>query len=78
MQPVPAVADPAGLMKNGKVEIRLSLADVNDQVLARLKQLGLEVVFHPKGMKLLIGRIAVARLESLAQIPSVTYIALAR
>ncbi len=73
-----AVADPAGLMKNGKVEIRLSLADVNDQVLARLKQLGLEVVFHPKGMKLLIGRIAVARLESLAQIPSVTYIALAR
>ncbi|MCX6624873.1 MAG: VWA domain-containing protein, partial [Acidobacteria bacterium] len=73
-----AAADPGGLMKNGKVEVRVSLFEINDQVLAQLKQAGLEVTFHPRGMKLLIGRIAPGRLAALVLIPAVTHVEPAR
>ncbi|MCC7499162.1 MAG: VWA domain-containing protein [Bryobacterales bacterium] len=73
-----ATTDPAGLMKNGRVEIRITLTSADEGTLAQLKQLGVEVIFHPHGMKLLIGRIPVGKLHALAQLPSVTWVGLAR
>jgi Ca-activated chloride channel family protein len=74
----PRLVNPSGLVKNGKLEVRVSLSEINNLVLDQLKKAGLEITFHPAGMKLLIGRIAPDRLEALAQLAVVTYIAPAR
>lgn len=73
-----AKTDSTGLMKDGKVEVRVTLAEVNEKVLADLQSIGLEITFHPTGMKMLTGRIAAVKLEALSRLASVAYVQLAR
>ncbi len=65
----------AGPARERKVLVQVWLADTSATTVARLKALGFEVVLEPKTAKLVIGRIAVARLTALADLAFVRYIA---
>jgi len=65
----------AKLVRDGKVEVRVFLNDDSEKALAQLKLLGFEVVARPKSAKLIIGRIAVEKLEALSQLAVVRYVA---
>ncbi|MHC4181604.1 MAG: hypothetical protein ACYSWU_29270, partial [Planctomycetota bacterium] len=58
-------------VKKGRIEIRVQLAALSDQVLAKLKKLGFKELARAKSVKLLIGTIDVKQLEALAKLPEV-------
>ncbi len=60
---------------NGKAEIRVYLVSNNAAGIEALKKLGLEVIRHEAANQLLIARIAVDKLEALAKMSEVRYIA---
>lgn len=60
---------------NGKAEIQIWLTDKSEETLATLKELGFEVVLDPKSAKLLIGRLPIEKLEALAEVKSIRYVA---
>lgn len=62
-------------VRDGKAEIRVWLTEKSEATLERLKQLGLEILLDPKAGKLVIGRIPVEKLEALAEIESVRFVA---
>jgi len=62
-------------VKDGQAEIQIWLADAAPQTIAALEKLGFEVVLHPKAGKVILGRIAIERLEELAALPVVRYVA---
>jgi Ca-activated chloride channel family protein len=70
-----ASPDEARFVKNGKAEIQIWLTDKSPEVIEQLKRLGFEVVLDPKTAKLIIGRVAIEKLEALAELTSVRYIA---
>jgi Ca-activated chloride channel family protein len=67
-------ADEAGFIRNGKAEVQVWLTDKSVASLAKLKELGFEVVLDPKSSKLIVGRIAVDKLEALARLDFVKYV----
>jgi Ca-activated chloride channel family protein len=71
----PASADEQMFVTNGKAEIQVWLFDKTPQALEELKRLGFELSLDPKTSKLVIGRIAIEKLSSLAELKSVRYIA---
>jgi Ca-activated chloride channel family protein len=70
----PAV-DEAKFIHNGKAEIQIWLTDKSDETMAKLKELGFEVVLDPKTAKLVIGRLSIDKLAALAELKSVRYVA---
>ena len=66
--------DEGGFVRNGKAEVKVWLTDNSPQVLARLKELGFEVVLDVKTSKLIIGRISIDKLQTLAEQNFVKYI----
>src|SRR5262249_845159 len=68
-------AGEAKFVRNDKAEIQLYLADKSPETLAQLKKLGFEVIAEPKSAKMLIGRIAIDKLEELAKLKAVVYVA---
>jgi Ca-activated chloride channel family protein len=70
-----AGGDEAKFVRDGKAEIQLWLTDKSPQALAQLKTLGFEIVLDPTTSKLLIGRISIEKLEALAQLKTVRYVA---
>ena len=67
--------DEAKFIHNGKAEIQIWLTDKSDETLAKLKELGFEVVLDPKTAKLVIGRLPIEKLAALAELKSVRYVA---
>ena len=67
--------DEADFVKNGKAEVQVWLTNTEPETLATLKKLGLEILLQPKTGTLVIGRIAVEKLEALAKLKAVRYIA---
>ena len=65
----------AEFIRNGKAEVQVWLTDKSPASLAKLKQLGFEVVLDAKSSKLIIGRLPVEKLEALARLDFVTYVA---
>ncbi len=65
----------ATFIRDGKAEIQIWLTDKSAENLAKLKELGFEVVLDPKSAKLIIGRIAIEKLEALAGLPFIRYVA---
>ena len=61
-------------MHNGKAEIQIWLDDKSEEILAKLKQLGFEVVLDPKTAKMVIGRVAIEKLAAIAELNEVRYI----
>jgi Ca-activated chloride channel homolog len=64
----------ARFVHNNKAEIQIWLTEKSDALIAKLKELGFEVVLDPTTSKLLIGRIPIEKLSALADLKSVRYI----
>jgi hypothetical protein len=69
-----SAADEAGFIRNGKAEVQIWLTDKTDEALAKLKELGFEVVLDAKTSKLVIGRLPIDKLEMLATLKFVRYV----
>ena len=67
-------ADEGGFVRNGKAEVKVWLTDNSPEVLAKLKELGFEVVLEVKTSKLIIGRVSIDKLQTLAEQNFVKYI----
>lgn len=70
-----AGADETKFIRDGKAEIQIWLTDKSEETLAKLKELGFEVVLDPKSAKLIIGRLPIEKLEALAELKFVRYVA---
>ncbi|HEX8650123.1 MAG TPA: VIT domain-containing protein [Pyrinomonadaceae bacterium] len=71
-QPAP---EEAKFVRESKAEIQVWLVDKSPETIEQLKQLGFEVLLDPKTTKLVIGRIALDKLEALAELKQVRYLA---
>jgi Ca-activated chloride channel family protein len=58
-------------VKDGKAEVRVWLVDKTPEAIEELKKLGFEVLLDPKTSSVIIGRIAIEKLEALAELKSV-------
>jgi Ca-activated chloride channel family protein len=67
--------DEAKFIHNGKAEIQIWLTEKSDETLAKLKELGFEIVLDPKTAKMVIGRLPIEKLAALAELKSVRYVA---
>jgi Ca-activated chloride channel family protein len=65
----------AQVVRNGKAEVQIFLTDTSAETLAKLKQLGFELVLQPKTAKIVIGRIPIEKLAALADLSFVKYVA---
>ena len=70
----PLDANSKKFVRNGKVYIEVWLDDVTSEVRDKLKSLGFELTEQPKVAKVLTGRIAADKLETLAKLDGVHYI----
>jgi Ca-activated chloride channel family protein len=61
-------------VRDGKAEIQIWLTDKSDENLAKLKELGFEVVLDPKSAKMVIGRLPIEKLAALADLKFVRYV----
>ena len=68
-------ADEAKFIHNGKAEIQIWLTDKSAETLAKLKELGFEIMLDPKTAKLVIGRLPIEKLPALVELKSVRYVA---
>jgi len=66
--------DGAGFVHNDKAEVQVWLAEKSEANLAKLKELGFEVVLDTKNPRLIIGRISIDKLEALAELTFVSYV----
>ena len=58
-------------VRQGRVEVCVLLAEVSDEVLAKLEKLGFKELARAKAVKMLIGTIHVDKLEALAELDAV-------
>ena len=68
-------ADEMKFVRDGKAELQIWLTDKSAETLAKLKELGFELVLDPKSSKLVIGRLPLEKLEALADLKFVRYVA---
>jgi len=71
----PAAADESKFIHNGKAEIQIWFIDKSDEAMAKLKELGFEIVVDPKTAKMVIGRLPIEKLAALAEMKSIRYVA---
>jgi Ca-activated chloride channel family protein len=62
-------------IRDGKAEVQVWLSEKSDEAFAQLKELGFELVLDPKSSKMIIGRLPVEKLEALAKLKFVKYVA---
>ncbi len=65
----------AKFIRNGKAEVQIWLTEKSDETMAKLKELGFEVVLDPKTARMVIGRLPIEKLAALAELKSVRYVA---
>ena len=70
----PSSADAAGFIHDGKAEVQVWLTEKSEANFAKLKELGFEVIINPTSPRLIIGRISIDKLESLAELKFVSYV----
>jgi hypothetical protein len=63
------------LVREGKAEVQIWLAEKTPEVLAQLKELGFELLLDPQSAKLVIGRVPIEKLSALADLKAVRYVA---
>lgn len=68
-------AGEARFVHNNKAEVQVWLTDKSEKSRALLKQMGFEILLDPSNPRLLIGRIAIDKLEEFAKLGPVTYLA---
>jgi len=65
----------AQFVRDGKAAIQVYLSDTSPETLAQLRALGFEVTYMPKTGSIVAGRIATEKLEALAKLSAVKYVA---
>lgn len=70
----PASADEQRFVRDGKAEVQIWLTEKSAGALAKLKELGFEVMLDPKSSKLMIGRLPIEKLEALGNLEFVRYV----
>ncbi|HZI87541.1 MAG TPA: VIT and VWA domain-containing protein [Pyrinomonadaceae bacterium] len=70
-----AGSDEAKFIRGGKAEVQIWLTDKSPELLAKLKEIGFEVILDPKTAKLVIGRVPIENLQKLAELKFVRYVA---
>ena len=73
-QPLPT-GEQFNFIRDGKAEVQIWLTDKSDETLAKLKEIGFEVMLDPKTSKLIIGRVPIEKLEALVALKFVRYVA---
>lgn len=68
-------AGEAKFVSEGKAELQVWLTEKSPEALEQLKKLGFEIILDPKTAKMVIGRIALEKLEALADLKFVRYVA---
>jgi hypothetical protein len=68
-------ADEAKFVRNEKAELQIWLTEKSDETMAKLKELGFEVVLDPKTAKMVIGRLPIEKLAALSELKFVRYVA---
>lgn len=68
-------SEESSLIRDGKAEVQVWLTEKTDETMAQLKELGFEVVSDVKNSKIVIGRLPVEKLETLAKFKFVKYVA---
>ena len=66
--------DEGSFIHDGKAEVQVWLTEKSEAAMAKLKELGFEVILDPKSSKLVIGRAAIEKLEALADLSFVRYV----
>jgi len=74
MNPI-ANPDESKFIHNGKAEVQIWFTDKSAETMAKLKELGFEVVLDPKTAKMVIGRLPIDKLAALVDIKSIRYVA---
>jgi hypothetical protein len=70
-----AGADESKFIRGGKAELQIWLTDKSEEAMAKLRELGFEVVLDPKTAKLVIGRLPIEKLPGLAELKFVRFVA---
>lgn len=68
-------AEEAKFVREGRAEVQVWLEEKSDETLARLRELGFEVLLNPQSGKLVIGRLPVEKLSALAELKGVRFVA---
>ena len=68
-------SDETAFIRDGKAEVQVWVTDKSDESLAQLKELGFEVLLNPKSTKMIMGRLPIEKLEALAKLKFVKYVA---
>jgi len=68
-------SEESALIRDGKAEVQVWLTEKTDETMAQLKELGFEVVSEAKNSKIVIGRLPIEKLETLAKLKFVKYVA---
>lgn len=71
---IKAASNELKFVKDGKAEIQVWLKDKSPKAIEELKHLGFEIILDPQFSKVVIGRIAIEKLEPLSELKSVRYI----
>jgi Ca-activated chloride channel family protein len=67
-------AGEGGFIRNGKAEVQVWVSEKSVEALAKLKELGFEVLLDDKNSKLIIGRLPIDKLETLVKLKFVNYV----
>jgi Ca-activated chloride channel family protein len=67
--------DETKFIRDGKAEVQVWLTDKSVETLAQLKELGFEVVIEAKSANMIVGRLPIEKLETLARFKFVKYVA---
>jgi Ca-activated chloride channel family protein len=75
--PIPAskIAPKLDALRTGKVTVQIWLADTSAATIAKLKAQGVEILAQPKSGRLVVARLAVEKLQAIAAVKEVKYIA---
>jgi Ca-activated chloride channel homolog len=68
-------AEESKLVREGRIELQVFLTEKSPAVLAQLKELGFELIADPRSAKLVIGRLPFEKLQALAELKAVRYVA---
>lgn len=69
-----SASEESRFVSHGKAELQIWLTDKSDATIEQLKKLGFEIVLNPQSSKLIIGRLPIEKLETLARLDAVKYI----
>jgi hypothetical protein len=67
--------DEVKFVRNGKAEVQIWLNDKSEETMAKLKEMGFEIVVDPKTAKMVIGRLPIEKLAALTDLKFVRYVA---